>query len=188
MKVIKDNRTSIASGATSMGQNINSNLLTGESEVKIDSIEFRNACGAFATGITVIVAMADSDMQGMTANGFMSVSLDPALIVISVGNNQKIHKTITKSGRYSVSILGESQAEVSNHFGGTLNPDLTIQFNDLEKTPYLSKHLAYFLAKVKSSYVEGDHTLFIGEVEEFGISNHEKPILFSMGQYKTITK
>ena len=186
MKTIKNNRTTILSSADYDNKEMRSKFYADVEKMAIDPREFRNVCGAFATGVTVVTAKTDNDMQGMTANGFMSVSLDPALIVISVGNNQKIHKTITESGRYAVSILGASQIEVSNHFGGKLNPDLKIEYKGMEQTPYLSENIAYFLAKVKSSYVEGDHTLFIGEVEHFSISNQEDPLLFSKGQYKNI--
>lgn len=186
MKALKVNTTAISSSTPNNIEAMSSELESNEVKMTIDPREFRNACGAFVTGITVVMAQADGETQEMTANGFMSVSLDPALIMVSVGNNQKIHKIISTSGRYSVSILGASQLEFSNHFGGKPNSDLIVECNDNEKTPYLSQNIGYFVAKVKSSHIEGDHTLFIGEVEEFSISNHEDPLLYSRGEYKSI--
>lgn len=186
MKTLKDNMAKITSGTTYESEVIKSKLDTDRDKLAIDTNKFRKACGAFATGITVVAAKTDTDMQVMTANGFMSVSLNPSLIVVSVGNQQKIHNTISKSGQYGVSVLGTSQIEVSNHFGGKFNPDLKIEFKDKENIPYLSKNIAYFLAKVKSSYVVGDHTLFIGEADQFGESNQKGPLLYSKSQYINI--
>lgn len=185
METLKNKNILMSSSAAPDSVELRFKLDVNGGKTEIESKEFRNACGLFATGITVVTAKADDDMQAMTANGFMSVSLNPALIVVSVGNHQKIHNTISKSGRYSVSILGASQLEVSKHFGGKPNPDLKIEFKDYAQTPYLSQNIAYFLAKVISFHVEGDHTLFIGEVEQFGISNQEDPLLYIKGQYKS---
>lgn len=58
-------------------------------EYRMDNRLFRNAMGKFATGVTVLITENDGVPHGMTANGFMSVSLDPKLVVISIGHKAK---------------------------------------------------------------------------------------------------
>ena len=71
----------------------------------IDPREFRNVLGRFATGVTVITTEFEDQVYGMTANAFMSVSLSPPLILISVDNRARLNGYLATSGRYGVSIL-----------------------------------------------------------------------------------
>ena len=80
-------------------------------ESQFDSRTFRFACGCFATGITVITTEIDGEIHGMTANAFMSVSLDPPLVVVSVDHKARLHDLIPQSGKYAVSILSKEQAD-----------------------------------------------------------------------------
>lgn len=153
---------------------------------KIDPKEFRNVCGEFATGVTIVSSKSGNQNYGMTVNGFMSVSLDPPLIVVSIGKNQKLHDIIADSGIYSVSILSEYQMELSNHFAGMHNPDLVIDFEEQNGIPYLKGCNAHIVAKVVSAYQEGDHTLYVGEVNHFESKEGENPLLFFKGKYKNI--
>ena len=153
----------------------------------IDPKEFRNRCGDFATGVTIICSKDDTnEVHGMTANGFMSVSLDPALVVVSIGKKQKSHELIKKSGTYSVNILGASQVAISNHFAGRPNPELALEFKDKDGIPVLASCISNFTAKVKSMHDEGDHTLFVGEVLSFEQVHEEAPILFHAGGYREL--
>lgn len=152
----------------------------------IDPREFRNSCGAFATGVTIIAAQDGEETRGMTANGFMSVSLDPALVVVSIGNNQKMCETIKNAGAYSVSILGLSQENISNHFAGKPDPEAEIVFDNKDGIPVLANCITCFTAEVKSAHIEGDHTLFVGQVKHFETKSDETPLLFHAGKYKAL--
>jgi len=65
----------------------------------IDPAEYRRALGRFASGITVVTTSHDGHAHGMTANGFMSVSLDPPLVVVSLANTGRLHSLLPASGR-----------------------------------------------------------------------------------------
>mgnify|MGYP005990625569 CR=1 FL=1 len=152
----------------------------------IDTKEFRNACGNFATGVTIVTSTSkDGEVQGMTVNGFMSVSLDPALIVVSIGKNQKMHNTIKESGIYGVSVLNDGQKEISNHFAGMHNSELIVEFSSKDNIPYLTENIACFLTKVTQCIDAGDHTLFIGEVFSFEMKEG-LPLMFYKGSYRNL--
>jgi len=153
----------------------------------MDTKHFRNISGKFATGITIITTKDGEDTHGMTANGFMSVSLEPALILVSIGKQQKLHDLLLKSGRFGVSILNDKQENISNHFAGKFDKDLDLSFEEKGGTPLIPDALGYFVANVVSTHEEGDHTLFIGEVEVCGAGNHDaNPLLFYSGQYRLL--
>lgn len=143
----------------------------------IDSREFRNCCGRFATGITIVTTEVDGVKHGMTANGFMSVSLDPPTILVSVGKKAKTHALLAKSMSYGVSILTNAQQDLSNHFAGRHDETLEVPWEELDGNPVIGNTLAQFSATVVDAHDVGDHTLFIAEVTAMNYQEG-KPILF----------
>lgn len=143
----------------------------------IDTREFRNACGRFATGITIVSTEVDGEKHGMTANGFMSVSLEPPLILVSVGKKARSHDLIAQSGTYGVSVLTDEQQVYSNHFAGRPDESLDIPWEELDGNPVIGGTLAQISAKVVDAHEAGDHTLFIAEVTNFNYTEG-KPILY----------
>lgn len=148
--------------------------------------EFRNSCGKFATGIVIITTEHDGIVHGMTANGFMSISLDPTLVLISIDNNKKMNALLKSSKKYAISILAHHQEQWSRHFAGAPQEDFAVDFLDFNGVKVIPGAAAYFEASVVSMHQEGDHTLFVGHVNHFE-SNDQDPILFYKGSYKQLT-
>ena len=157
--------------------------MTENNSAAIDARELRNACGLFATGITVVTTELDGEMHGMTANAFMSVSLDPPLLVISVGHKARLHGLLQQTGRYAISILRHDQEDFSSHFAGWPVEGLELQFERRHDCPVLPDALAYFVCKVVDAHPAGDHTLYIGQVE-FLEQDAGEPVLFYSGTYR----
>ena len=151
-----------------------------------DPKQFRNACGTFATGITIVTTEVDGEIHGMTANGFMSVSLEPALILVAVGNNNKMHSFLQKSKSYAVSMLTSDLEKWSSHFAGWHQEALDVSFDRFDGKPVVPGAMAYFSAEVTDAHLAGDHTLYIAQVNSFAYGEDE-PILFYKGQYKHLT-
>src|SRR6201994_1250049 len=83
----------------------------------IDPRDFRNALGTFATGVTIITAMAaDGRPYGLTCNSFASVSLNPPLVLWSLGMFSNGLSIFQNASHFAVNILGESQQELANKF------------------------------------------------------------------------
>jgi flavin reductase (DIM6/NTAB) family NADH-FMN oxidoreductase RutF len=151
----------------------------------IDSREFRNCCGHFATGITVVTTAVDGQAHGMTANGFMSVSIDPPLIVVSIGERSRMHQLLSQSMRYGVSLLAESGTIYSNHFAGRPDDTLEIPWIRQNGVPLLADALGHFVARVVDVHEAGDHALFIGEVEYLHYEGG-RPLLYYAGGYNQL--
>ena len=147
-----------------------------------DGLAFRKALGRFATGVTVVSTQAEDIVHGMTANGFMSVSLEPQLVLVSIATKSRIHDLLAKSGRYGVSILGSDQEPIARHFAGRPNPDIEIAFDSVDGVPVISGAVAYVTATLWNVHEAGDHSLFLGEVEHLGISAGA-PLIFHSGAF-----
>lgn len=150
----------------------------------MDDRLFRTAMGKFATGVTVIATEVGDEVHGMTANAFMSVSLDPKLIVISVREQARILSMLQQSKIFSVNILSEDQQEISMVFAGQLK-DKQVVFDRLDGKPVVPEAIAQIACEVCAEHVEGDHTLFIGKVTDIHLEDKE-PLLFFNGQYRSL--
>jgi flavin reductase (DIM6/NTAB) family NADH-FMN oxidoreductase RutF len=151
----------------------------------MDDRQFRTAMGKFATGVTVITTELDGDVHGMTANAFMSVSLDPKLVVISIGEKAKILNKIKESKIFSVNILAADQQELSMIFAGQIKEPREVVFDRLDGKPVLAGACAQVACEVSTAHVEGDHTLFIGKVTDIHLEEKE-PLVFVNGKYREL--
>ncbi|MDQ0351577.1 flavin reductase (DIM6/NTAB) family NADH-FMN oxidoreductase RutF [Alkalibacillus filiformis] len=148
----------------------------------MDSRTFRDAMGRFATGVTVVTTQVDDETHGMTANAFMSVSLDPKLVTISIDHNAKMYSRIKQSQQFAVSILSDEQMDVSMHFAGQKDNPAAVQFDFVSGIPVIRDALTAVVCNVIESYEVGDHTLFIGEVLEIKLTDGN-PLAFFGGKY-----
>ncbi len=155
----------------------------------MDDRLFRRAMGTFATGVTVITAgNPDTDgIHGMTANAFMSVSLNPKLIVISIGEKARMLEKIRKNKRFAVNILSSGQKDLSMVFAGQKNDEGNIAFDELSGIPVLQDAMTKITCEVVNEHTEGDHTLFIGKVLDIAFDEDaEDPLIFFKGEYRSL--
>lgn len=150
------------------------------------AVALRRTLGMFATGVTVITTRKGEQVHGMTANAFMSVSLEPPLVLISVDRRTKMCTLLHEGWRYGVSVLCETQSALSDRFAGRPGDDLPRPRFDLVKdTPLVEGALAHFVARVERSYWGGDHSLFLGRVE-YARQGPGAPLLFHGGRYERL--
>jgi flavin reductase (DIM6/NTAB) family NADH-FMN oxidoreductase RutF len=153
--------------------------------VEVDPRRFRETLGRFASGITVVTTMHEGEVHGMTANAFVSVSLDPPLVLVSVDNRANMHDILPKSKRYGVSILAEEQQALSQHFAGQPQEGLEVPFVRRNEVPVLAGAVAHLVCRVVDEYAAGDHTLYIGQVEYLDYRDGA-PLLFYTGKYQNL--
>ncbi len=154
------------------------------------ALEFRRTLGRFATGVTIVTTAVGDEVHGMTANAFMSVSLDPPLVVVSVDKRTRMHGLLDVGKTYGVSVLADHQAELSDHFAGRGGADHgrpPHSFQVIRDTPVVEGAIAHLVARVVREYWGGDHTLFLGEVE-YTRWGEGRPLLFVAGRYERIIK
>lgn len=143
----------------------------------------RRTLGMFATGVTVITMLKGEQVHGMTANAFMSVSLDPPLVLVSIDRRTKMCGLLYEGSHYGVSVLCETQSALSDRFAGRApNGAAEPRFDIVRETPLVDGALAHFVARVERSYWGGDHSLFLGRVE-YARQHSGAPLLFHGGRY-----
>ena len=143
---------------------------------------FRNAMGRFATGVTVVTIREGEETHGMTANAFMSVSLDPKLVLVSIDNRASMLERMNHTESFGISFLSEEQKHLSMHFAKQKIHEGEIAFDVIDDVPVLSNSLAALICRVYQKIPAGDHTLILGEVDEILFSDG-KPLTFFEGRY-----
>jgi flavin reductase (DIM6/NTAB) family NADH-FMN oxidoreductase RutF len=150
------------------------------------AVALRRTLGMFTTGVTVITTLKGEQVHGMTANAFMSVSLDPPLVLVSIDRRTKMCGLLYEGSHYGVSVLCETQSALSDRFAGrAVNGAAEPRFDLVRDTPLVDGALAHFVARVERSYWGGDHSLFLGRVE-YARQHPGTPLLFHGGRYERL--
>src|SRR5438552_2276668 len=147
------------------------------------AIAFRRTLGMFATGVTVLTTLKGESVHGMTANAFMSVSLQPPLVLVSIDRRARMSELLHEGTRIGVNVLEAGQATLSDHFAGrAVEGTSEPLFELVHDTPLVEGALAHLVARVVRSYWGGDHSLFLGRVE-YVRYGEGTPLLFHGGGY-----
>jgi flavin reductase (DIM6/NTAB) family NADH-FMN oxidoreductase RutF len=149
-------------------------------------VALRRTLGLFATGVTIITTRVGEQVHGMTANAFMSVSLEPPLVLISVDRRTKMCGLLHEHSSYGVSVLCDGQSALSDRFAGRVAEGAPEpRFEVIHDTPLVEGALAGFVAEVVRSYWGGDHSLFLGRVT-YARTGAGAPLLFHGGRYERL--
>ena len=150
--------------------------------------EFRTALGMFATGVTIVTARAeDGKVIGLTANSFNSVSLSPPLVLWSLSRAAASLPVFSTGSHYAINVLAAEQRLLAERFA-TRGADRWsgVLFDEgAGGAPLLHDAAATFECFNRSRYEEGDHVIFVGEVERCHHRAGASPLLFHGGQYYT---
>ena len=152
--------------------------------------EFRNALSRFASGVTVVSTKdAAGKLHGITVSAFCSVSLEPPMVLICVEKSTVSHYAFEESGVYVVNILRSTQSSASERFAAPY----TDKFEDVEfysgidGVPILKDALASLECRLTFAYHGGDHSIFVGQVENV-IVREGDPLVYFQHEYTVIKK
>ena len=151
----------------------------------IDSMLQRQVMGRFATGVTLLTTRFDEGVLGMTANAVMSLSLEPALVVVSVDKKNSMHECVMRGKCFALNMLRADQEEISRRFAISGPKD----FSGLRLTaaetgaPILVDAIAYVDCKLVEILPGGDHDMFVGEPIAGEVREGE-PLIFFGGEYR----
>jgi flavin reductase (DIM6/NTAB) family NADH-FMN oxidoreductase RutF len=147
---------------------------------------FRSALGMFATGVTIVTARTQNgELVGLTANSFNSVSLKPALVLWSLARAAGSFDTFSNGSHYAINILGAEQQTLARRFSEKV-PDrfAGVQWESgIGGAPLIHGAIAHFECANRSQYLEGDHMIFVGEVERCSHTPGASPLLFHGGKF-----
>lgn len=142
----------------------------------------------WASGVSIVTTRLGAEVYGLTVSGFAGISLDPPLVMVSVGHNQISHDQLRDGACYGVNLLRNDQADLSNRFAG-LQEGVADRFEGVayrsavSGAPILDDCLAWFDCRLDAMHAVGDHTLFIGAVLAGEVVSAAPPLIFYNGDY-----
>ena len=152
------------------------------------SDEFRRSLSMFATGVTIVTARhADGRLIGLTASSFNSVSLSPPLVLWSLAQSASSMDTLSTGSHYAINILASDQKDLAERFASRSGDRWAgVAFREgVAGAPLLDGAAAVFECFNRSRYEEGDHVIFVGEVEHCDHRAGASPLLFHGGRFYT---
>lgn len=161
--------------------------ISGAAEPEFDSAQFRAALSQFATGVTVITTRdEDGSLFGLTASSFNSVSLSPPLVLWSLGSASRSLPLFSANSHYVINVLAGDQAALAERFASRRDDQFEGIDYELSQTglPILRGVSAWFECHNRSRYPEGDHVIFVGEVERCA-TRHAAGLLFHQGRLRS---
>lgn len=150
--------------------------------------DFRSALSRFASGVTVVTTRdGEGSLHGLTVSAFSSVSLDPPLVLICIEKATFSHNAFLESGKFAVNILAAEQQWLSDHFASPIDDKfegVKIEMSEHD-LPHIEGAICSLDCTLKQSYDGGDHTIFVGEVEN-AKDGEGDPLLYFRSQYREI--
>lgn len=148
--------------------------------------------GRFATGVTVVAARHGPLLAGMTANGIASISIDPPLMMASIGRRAETHQAIVGSHAFAVSVLADDQQSLAECFAQPTTAAKLTRFCDAAwheaetGSPILEGAIAYFDCRITERHAGGDHTIFVGEIVAAGYREDAAPLMWFGSRYRRL--
>jgi flavin reductase (DIM6/NTAB) family NADH-FMN oxidoreductase RutF len=151
----------------------------------LNAQELRSAFSRFATGVTVVTYEVDGEPRGFTVNSFTSVSLDPALALVSVGHEATAASRLP-GARFAINVLSEQQEAYALQFCGRGQEGLEVAWvREEERAPELGHVVAVYQCQGWQVIPAGDHDLHVAEVLSVRVDHGLRPLLFVNGQFTT---
>lgn len=150
--------------------------------------EFRAALSRFASGVTVVTTKDSAGkFHGITVSAFCSVSLRPPMVLVCIEKTTGSHYAFNESDHFVVNILQAGQSEMSEHFASQILDKFQGTEYDLTSggVPILPDCIANLQCRLRMAWDGGDHTIFVGEVDDVQIMDGS-PLVYFHGDYRTI--
>ena len=167
----------------------------------VSNEEFRAALSRLAAGVVLVTAQEPpldengrGEDVGMTATAFMSVSLDPPLVMVSLRNDSRMDDLLAEQPLWAVSVLAESQRHIAGRFAmkgrisdRLLFEDIPYVRGEVTGAPLAGGALATLECRTEQRVVAGDHTLVIGRVLSAHVPSGEGgPLTYFRGKYRQL--
>jgi flavin reductase (DIM6/NTAB) family NADH-FMN oxidoreductase RutF len=152
--------------------------------------ELRDAMRRHAAGVCVVTAVVDGLRYGATVGSLVSLSLEPALVGVSIGLQSSFHEPLRHAGRFGVSLLAGDQARLAQHFGRSGVPPVAlwvgVELHAEEPEPLLAGALAWLSCVTRGEHRAGDHTVFVAEAVTLELGRDDRSLVYVRHGYEAV--
>ena len=156
-------------------------------DAAVEPTRLRQVMARWPTGVSVVTARHQGRDYGMTVNAFLSVALDPPIILVSLSTAADTTPVVRADGRFAVSLLAAGQSALSERFARAVEPEAKFAGAPVARTPgglaRLEGALATLEARVRTELTVADHVLFFGDVTYADLGADGLPLVFHRRDY-----
>ena len=137
----------------------------------------------FPSGIAVLTVPVP---YGLTIGSLVSLSLEPALVGVSIGRDAQAHELLREAGGFAISVLAGDQAALAQHFARSVPPIAQwegVAVRESERGPLLEGSVSWLECSLHSEHDAGDHTFFVGAVERIEVGRAAPGLAYRDGGY-----
>jgi flavin reductase (DIM6/NTAB) family NADH-FMN oxidoreductase RutF len=149
--------------------------------------ELREVMRRFASPVAVVTTVLDGERFGLTVGSLVSLSLSPPLVGISIGAESSSHEPLRRAGGWAASLLSGEQAHLAQHFARSGIPPVAlwagVDVRDSPRGPLVEGALGWLQCRTVSAHEAGDHTIFVGEVEETELGVNGEALVYRGSTY-----
>jgi flavin reductase (DIM6/NTAB) family NADH-FMN oxidoreductase RutF len=163
-----------------------------EEHMAISHEDLRHVMRSWTSGVTVVAARYEDQLQGMTVSSFTSISLDPPRVIVSLERSTRTCESAVQSGHFGVTILSSDQDEISDRFAGRMPEMDNKRFEGLavetmkSGSPFIVGGIAYLDCRIVDTHDIGANTLLIGEVIAACTTEEDKPLVYFNQDYRSL--
>jgi len=156
----------------------------------VDGEQLREAMRRFAAPIAVVTITTEGRELAVTVGSLASLSLEPALVGVSIGRGSPLHEPLRQSGRFATSLLAGDQAGLAQHFARGVPPIAlwsgVVRHPSELPEPLLEGALAWLECRVEHECEAGDHTVFVAGVLSVELGRPGPPLVYLDGGYRSL--
>lgn len=157
-----------------------------------DMVQFKDAMGMFATGVTIVSGIEDGQPVGFTCQSFVSLSIDPPYVAVAPARSSTSWPRIARSGSFCVNVLSEEQEDLCRGFAVSGGPKFDgVDWRPAPGTgsPVIEGSLAWVDCRVALVHDAGDHELILGHVLDIGVDDGDgAPLLFFHSRFANVSR
>jgi len=156
--------------------------------VPVTGEELRQAMRRAAAPVAVVTVDAGGLKYALTVGSLVSLSLEPALVGVSIGHASQSHTPLREAGRFAASLLAGDQAGLAQHFARSVPPialweGIALRESSLPE-PLVDGAVAWLECGVVGEHEAGDHTVFVAEVLSLELGRHAPALVYVGGEYR----
>lgn len=159
-----------------------------------DADAYRRLARRWVGSVTVITTQppateSGSGFDGVTATAFLTISIDPPIVLVSIDRKTRAASTLTAASGFVINLLAQSQEELSRRFSGPQSERALIPWHrissqrDARGIPVLNATVGAFSADVRQMIDAGDHAIVLGDVKQIWLGPQDKPLLYGDRAY-----
>lgn len=161
-------------------------MADGEAITLPHSDNFRKVLGRLPTGVVVVTGGEPEHPSGLVCGSFMSVSLEPPLVVVSPAKTSSSWPAIEAGGTFCANVLADGQEHLARRFaqsGGDKFEGIDWHPSPATGSPLLDDVAAWIDCRVYQRVDAGDHLLVLGEVLELSVHRDAGALVFHRGGF-----